>query len=391
MLYNFLTENREEILAMTEKKTVELAGSGPSSDQLRLGLPIFFEQLMKVLIRVPDSDSSVDKVARSKGARESDEEAIAQAGHRPDEAEVAKSAGLHGVELLRLGYTLSHVVHAYGAMCQSVTELATKKKTQITTTEFHDMNRILDIGIAGAVTSFDLQKSLQETSREVQHLGFLAHELRNALTAVNLSFQMIKKGSVGLGGNTGKVMEKGLQRIGELIDRSLTEVRLRVDPKVHVEAGNLLQLIDQLLISARVEAQTRNQSFVIHVDPTLIIEADLQLFYSALSNLIQNALKYTRTGGKIQVRANLEEENIVIEIEDECGGRLPESTPHKLFKPFEQQHENRTGLGLGLTIAQRAMELNNGFILARNLPGKGCIFKMSLPRKAYHQSQQNSL
>lgn len=50
MLYNFLENNRDEILQMTEIKTLELAGSGPSSDQLKLGLPIFYEQLLNVLV-----------------------------------------------------------------------------------------------------------------------------------------------------------------------------------------------------------------------------------------------------------------------------------------------------------------------------------------------------
>lgn len=100
-----------------------------------------------------------------------------------------------------------------------------------------------------------------------------------------------------------------------------------------------------------------------------------------LSNLIQNALKYTREGGKIQVRANLAGEHIVIEVEDECGGLSPNAET-ELFKPFEQQSQNRTGLGLGLTIARRAIVLNHGTIKVQNLPGKGCIFKITLPKKA---------
>lgn len=56
-------------------------------------------------------------------------------------------------------------------------------------------------------------------------------------------------------------------------------------------------------------------------------------------------------------------------------------TPADLFKPYMQQNGNRKGLGLGLTIAQRAIALNQGTIEARNLPGKGCIFKITMPNK----------
>jgi signal transduction histidine kinase len=382
MLYEFLLKHQEEILAMTEKKSLALAGHRPSSEQLKQGLPIFYQQLVTVL-QLDQSNalnSIMNKNAIARAADETNEPAMAEATGRPEEAEVAKAAGLHGLELLRLGYSLSHVVHAYGAMCQSITELAAKKDIVITAHEFHDLNRCLDIGIAGAVTEYQSHRNQQTMREESEHLGFLAHELRNALTSVNIALQLIKKGTVGFGGNTGRVMEAGLKRLGELIDRSLTEVRLRVDPKVHAESGYLLQLVDQIAMTAEVEARSRNQSLEIQIDPTLEVEVDLQLFYSALSNLIQNALKYTPVGGKIQVRGESVGEKIILEVEDECGG-LQANTAEDLFKPFVQKNENRKGLGLGLAIAKRAIGLNHGAVEVRNLPGKGCIFKIILPKK----------
>lgn len=127
MLHEFLLKNEQEILDMAEKKTLALAGVRPSSEQLKKGLPIFYKQLLNVLLinRGHAPNSEVNQVGMAKAAAESDEPAMAMAAGRPDDAAVAKSAGLHGIELLRLGYTLSHVVHAYGAMCQSITELAT--------------------------------------------------------------------------------------------------------------------------------------------------------------------------------------------------------------------------------------------------------------------------
>jgi len=152
----------------------------------------------------------------------------------------------------------------------------------------------------------------------------------------------------------------------------LTEVRFRVDPEGHIESSYLLLIVDQILVTARVEAESKKQKIDIEVDPTLVIEADQQAFHSALSNLIQNALKFTPDGGKIKVRGKAVGDKIVIEVEDECGGLS--GTPSELFKPFKQTHKNRKGLGLGLTIAQRAIELNHGTIEARNLPKKGCVF-----------------
>jgi signal transduction histidine kinase len=390
MLYNFLQDNQEDILNLTAKKTLELAGSLSSSTQLESGLPIFFEQLLDVLVlergKQQNYKSESEKVLSKnkemmvEAASQSDEVFLTESSGRPDEANLAKTAKAHGEELLRLGYTLSHVVHAYGAICQAITEVATEKDIKITPNEFHDLNRCLDIAIAGAVTGFSLDQNNQHANKEVEHLGFLAHELRNALTSVILSFQLIKDGTVGTGGSTAHLVDKGLKRIEYLIDRSLTEVRLKIDPKVIIETGHLLQLVDQIMTTASLEAEIKNQKLDIQINPQIIIKADQQLFYSAISNLIQNAIKYTRTGGKIEIRGNIVEQNIVIEVEDECGGLLTTNT-NDLFKPFEQQHKNKQGLGLGLTIAQKAIELNKGTIKARNLPGKGCVFTIILPNQ----------
>jgi signal transduction histidine kinase len=391
MLYQFLQENQKEILSLTENKSNALAGIRQTSDQLKKGLPIFLNQLMSALmIRKPVFSDAKEKetVGMEKAAGENDEQAMAKAAGRPDEVEVAKTAGLHGRELLRLGYTLSHVVHAYGSMCQSITELASKKHLVVTADEFHDLNRCLDIAIAGAVTEYQSNRNSEVTDLEVEHVGFLAHELRNALTSANVAIQLIKKGTVGFSGNTGKVFDSSMKRIQTLVDRSLTEVRFRVDPKVLAEPVHLLQLIDQITVIADVDAKSRDQKLDIQIDPTLIIETDQQLLYTSLSNLIQNALKYTHDGGRIQVRGKVVGGTIEIEVEDECGGLNVKA--EDLFKPFEQHNQDRTGLGLGLSIAQRAMMLNHGKIIVINIPGKGCIFRISLPNKATKDSKFES-
>ena len=385
-LHEFLLKNKSEILDLTEEKTLELAGTRPSSEQLKQGLPIFFQQLLGILIleRPATHQHAANQAAAAKGADEADESAMAIAAGKPEEAAVAESAALHGTEMLRLGYTLSHVVHSYGAMCQAITELAEKKNFHINVAGFHDLNQCLDVAIAGAVTEYQKLRDTQEKDREDKHLGFLTHEMRNALTSATIAFQMIEKGSVAVAGSTGKVLTRSLKRMQELIDRSLTEIRLRVDPEVHLESGRLLVIVDQILVTAGVEAQSKKQKIELNIDPNLVIEADQNAFHSALSNLIQNAIKFTREGGTIQIRARVDEEHMIVEVEDECGG-LPPHAANDLFKAFTQKNENRTGLGLGLTIAQRAIELNHGTVDVRNLAGKGCVFKITLP-KSNHEN-----
>jgi len=69
----------------------------------------------------------------------------------------------------------------------------------------------------------------------------------------------------------------------------------------------------------------------------------------------------------------------LIEVEDECGG-LPLGNADDLFRPYEQRGADRTGVGLGLAFSRSGVEANHGRIYARNLPMKGCVFTVDLPR-----------
>jgi signal transduction histidine kinase len=107
------------------------------------------------------------------------------------------------------------------------------------------------------------------------------------------------------------------------------------------------------------------------------VDVDRQLFVSSLANLVHNALRFTKPGGTVQVRARGVDDRILIEVEDECGG-LPES---KIEELFETGFQKSPGIaGLGLAISRQAVELNNGILRAENIPGKGSIFIIDLPR-----------
>ena len=115
------------------------------------------------------------------------------------------------------------------------------------------------------------------------------------------------------------------------------------------------------------------------VEDGVAIEADRQVLAAVVGNLLQNALKFTRPRTTVTLRVGASAERVLIEIQDECGG-LPGENVNELFRPFEQRSVDRTGLGLGLAFSRWGAEANNGRIYARNLPGKGCVFTVDLPR-----------
>lgn len=353
MLCDFLRNNQTEILALAEEKTKKLAGFREGSEKLDLGLPAFYRQLIKVLEQKLED-------------------------HPSDE--MLESAATHGREFLLLGYSLSHVVHSYGSMCQSITELATMKNANISAQEFNVLNGCLDLAIASAVSEFQFRSNEANEEREIQHLGFLAHELRNALSSATIAQEMIMAGLVGVGGSTANVLVANLARMRNLIDRSLSEVRMRSDSDPYVEKFRVSDLLDQIVMTAQVDANKRNQKLHQEVSWGIEVETDRQFLLSAVANLIQNAIKYSKNGGQIWLRGKLSGEKVVIEIQDECGGIKVEKI-HSLFEPYIKEDSDKSGLGLGLSITKRAIQLIQGSIKVENHPGSGCTFIVEIPQK----------
>jgi len=105
-------------------------------------------------------------------------------------------------------------------------QAAAERRAQITAEEFHTLNRCLDTAIAEAVSEHARITAQTESAGEVERLGHAAHELRDILNTALLAFHMLRKGTVGIGGGTGAVLGRSLMSLREVVDRTLSEVRL---------------------------------------------------------------------------------------------------------------------------------------------------------------------
>jgi signal transduction histidine kinase len=74
------------------------------------------------------------------------------------------------------------------------------------------------------------------------------------------------------------------------------------------------------------------------------------------------------------------DDRVSIDVSDHCGG-LPSGSAETMFSPFTQRSKDRSGVGLGLSIARQSVEADGGSLNVRDVPGKGCVFTMSLPRR----------
>jgi signal transduction histidine kinase len=363
MLHEFIVANRELIIEKARQRVRARMQTTARDSRLEHGIPIFLSQLADALKAIP-----VSNALRLVSA------------HSDPQHGIDASAALHGRELLRNGFTVAQVVHGYGDVCQIVTELAVETNAAISAADFHVFNLCLDDAIAGAVTAYGECRERDLAGENAEQKGVLAHELRNLLHVATLSFDAIKRGTVGLGGSTGAIHARTLAGLTTLIERSLAEVRLEAGIPI-LQRLVLIDFIEEVELAAQMQAQAFGIKLKVgQVDSDLSVDADRQLLGSAISNLLQNAFKFTRAHGEVSLLTHATAERVLIEIWDECGG-LPDGKAEELFHPFTQAGVDRSGLGLGLSIALNAVRVNLGKLTVRNIPGSGCVFTIDLPRK----------
>lgn len=371
-LYKFLSNNRDELIRRCEAKVALRPHRSGSAEHQAKGVPLFLTQLTRTL-RAEAQGHDRESVRTSGGA----------GGDVLALSEMGVSATAHGKVLLSLGFTVDQVVHDYGDLCQAITDLAVERDAPFSIDEFRTLNRCLDNAIADAVTGFAEQRdeavALQSSVDENERLGFLVHELRNYLQTATLAFTALESGKLAIGGSTSGLVKRSLASMAALLTRSFSELKLSAAPLASEKFPVELLLADAR-IAAALYARTSGCTLTVQpVDPLIMVEGNRVLLAAALINLLQNASKFTHAFSEIMLSAYGVDDRVLIDVQDHCGG-LPPGSVESLFKPFKQAGADRSGLGLGLSIARRSVEADGGSLSVRDLPGTGCIFTIDLPR-----------
>jgi signal transduction histidine kinase len=162
------------------------------------------------------------------------------------------------------------------------------------------------------------------------------------------------------------------------VDNTLADVRMAANVQQR-ERVQVAAFLGEIAVGANLQAEVRGLRFGVEsVDVDMFVNGDPQLLASAVMNLLNNGFKFTRAGGLITLRARRDGAVVRIEVEDECGGIA--DGLDVIFRPFTaRRRSDRTGLGLGLSIARKAITSHGGVINFHNIPGKGCVFVVELP------------
>ncbi len=232
-------------------------------------------------------------------------------------------------------------------------------------------------------------KRLAEEKRQVrfQFISVLAHELKAPLNAVEGYLRLINDRSLG----------DDLDAYSEMIARSLVRVdgmrKLIFDllDMTRIESGqktrsfeefDVRELAEEIVETYRMEAADRDIAIEMHADAPVPIVADRGEIKMVISNLVSNAIKYNRDGGRVEVALRKPDDRIEIEVADTGIGMEPGDID-KLFGDFVRIRNAKTkdilGSGLGLSTVKKITTLYDGDVSVASEPGKGSTFTVTLP------------
>jgi signal transduction histidine kinase len=231
---------------------------------------------------------------------------------------------------------------------------------------------------------------LAETDRVRRDLvANVSHELRTPITALQAVLENLVDGVEPADEATLRTMLGQVERLGRLVEQLLDLSRLEagVAPldRRRFELGALLERVVEESRMHREHAARRDVSVGVHVDPTrLDVLGDPERIHQVVANLLDNAVRHSPEGGRVEVGARPENGHIRIEVADQGPG-IPPSEVDRVFERFHRADRMRSsddgGSGLGLSIARWIVDLHGGQIRVEQNQPRGCRMVVALPKE----------
>ncbi len=217
-------------------------------------------------------------------------------------------------------------------------------------------------------------------SAERRLLQDISHELRSPLARLGVAIELARSGD-DLNAALDRI-QKESDRLNDLVTQLLQVTRAEGDPNaLRHDRVRLDELVQQLVDDSAIEAKAHDCELKYARRPPATVEGDPELLRRAVENVIRNAIRYAPPHTAIEVSVARNNGNVVVDVRDRGPG-VPEEALPRIFDAFYRVGADRVrsggGVGLGLSIARRAIELHNGSIRARNAD-PGLEVEMELP------------
>ena len=239
--------------------------------------------------------------------------------------------------------------------------------------ELHTLANTFDVMFDRLQTSFE---------NEIQFTSDVSHELRTPITVI-LTQAEYGKGYISSVEEAQKsfgIIEKEGQKMSKLVSQLLTLARMeRGRQKLNIENINLSELLEMIIETQTLSANTKNIKFITKIIPEIYANIDEMMIMRVFTNLISNAISYGKQNGTVTVELFLQENRIVSKISDDGIG-ISEDKLDKIWLRFYQVDPSKNGdnSGLGLSMVKKIIELHKGEIFVESELGKGTTFTIIL-------------
>jgi two-component system sensor histidine kinase CpxA len=254
--------------------------------------------------------------------------------------------------------------------------------------------------IAELVRDFDTMAERLENLMSAQSrlLNDISHELRSPLARLSVALGLARQRTGPEAASTLDRIELESNRLNELIGRLLALARMEGgEQAAQSEPVALGQLVREIAKDASFEAQGRKCRVKSEIIKDSVVMGSAALLHSAIENVVRNATRYTEENSEVEIQLDRRESGngaqAVVRIADRGPG-VPEESLDKLFRPFYRLDDARGrrtgGVGLGLSITDRAIRLHGGSVEAANRTGGGLVVEIRLPAEAIAEASKGT-
>lgn len=246
--------------------------------------------------------------------------------------------------------------------------------------EIYEQLRELEYDISSMQT-----RLTEEEHRTKSLITDISHQLKTPLASIRMSHDLSLSDDLSKEERRSFLdMEtKEILKLEALLDELVKLSRLehnmiQIQPKTYSLKDTIREAVSHVFLTAK----TKNIELLVEMEKDFMLSLDRRWVAEAFTNLIENAVKYSKTGSMVQIRVSPLIQNVLIEIEDDGIG-IPEGEEHQIFKRFYRGSNavlaSKEGAGVGLYLARNIIEQHGGTIVVKRKHGQGSIFKITLP------------
>ncbi len=294
----------------------------------------------------------------------------------------------HGAQRVEDGFNIAEVVAEYNILRGCVHDLAEANGLSLQGKNFHVLNRVLDGAIGLAVETFAAQQALEVKKRRDDYLAFVAHDLRNPLTAISLAADVLELTFQEQNGNIEsaqmiKTLHRNVGQLEAMVAKVLeenTDMASSDGLKLERRSFDLWPMVGALAQAMKPIATKAGTRIMNLVPDDLVVYADSGLVRRIFQNLLSNAITYTK-GGEVRIGARHNEKGAIECWVTDTGTGIPTDRLEKVFEKGEGDPKREESTGLGLAIVKTFVEAHGGEVQAESAEGKGTTIRFTLPEK----------